>query len=129
MKTCKNCCARSPSPSRARNISCRWAGRMRWGPENCLPFVTRERIERQCFSYLGKLRIGGDQPCPTLHGQLGGEGVRIGQAVFLFEGGGSRGAVQVGGNHCDGELSQLGLGFAGTGLAVMMPRNIEDFSP
>src|SRR6266567_275079 len=31
MKICRNCCERSLSRSKGRSISCRWAGRTRWG--------------------------------------------------------------------------------------------------
>src|SRR5258708_224124 len=63
MKTCRNCCAKLRSRSRARSISCRWAGRKRWGhrgrrwsrslvtaPLNVIPFATllELRAIRRC---------------------------------------------------------------------------------
>jgi hypothetical protein len=46
--------------------------------------VSWQRVDGERLSNLGELRICSDQPCATLDGEFGGEGVSVPKAVLLF---------------------------------------------
>jgi hypothetical protein len=65
---------------------------------------TRQRLSQFC-----KLRISSHEPDTWLQGELG-EGVGIAKVVFLLEGRGTRGAIDVGRDDRDGQMPQLHFG-------------------
>ena len=72
-----------------------------------LSLVARERIQRQGLTHPGKFRVGGHQPCATLQGEFRGKGIGIAQVVFLFEGSGASGAVDVDWDDRDRQVPQF----------------------